>query len=143
MDEAVAAGIILVSFVGLLDSLYFLLVTYRWMRPDPTWLPPVCRMDQATCARVVDTPQARLFGIPNSVYGLIWYALTATAGVLLLTRGEIPNCRILALLALLPVAFSLYLAHALIVRLKTFCPLCFLAHGLNFALPVLLTAACT
>lgn len=131
------AALLALAVVGFLDALYFVAVTYRWMRPDPRWLPPLCRMDEATCARIVDTREARALGLPNSVYGLAWYAAVAAAAAVALATGALPARPLLLAGAATSVAFSLYLAWSL-VRLRTLCPLCFLGHGVNVALLVLL-----
>ena len=61
------------SVIGLLISTYFTAVAYRWVRPDVRWVPSFCRMDEQTCASIVFTPQARLFVLPNSVLGQLYY----------------------------------------------------------------------
>lgn len=140
--EAALGGL---ALLGLANALYFTAVTYRWVRPDPRWLPrPLC-MDEQTCARVVDTPQARLlFGVPNSVLGAAWYVLVLAAAGQALATGAVPPSWCLPLLAasLATVAMSAYLAWVLLARLRTPCALCFLGHGVNAALLVLLSLAC-
>lgn len=142
MDAASAGALAALALVGLLDALYFVGVTYRWLRPDAPWLPRVCRMDGATCARVVDTPEARFFGLPNSVLGAAWYLLVLAAAGQALATGSLPHCLPLLLVAAFTVAFSAYLAWALLVRLRAPCPLCFLGHAVNVGLLVLLLLAC-
>lgn len=137
-----AGALALVAFLGLLDALYFVAVTYRWLRPDAPWLPRLCRMDQATCARIVDTREARVFGVPNSVLGVAWYGVVLGAAGQALATGSLPYCLPLLLVASFTVAFSAYLAWALVVRLRTPCILCFLGHGVNAALFVVLLLAC-
>lgn len=142
--DAVAAAILGLALVGFLDAAYFVAVTYRWMRPDPRWLPPICRMDGAACARIVDAPQARVLGLPNSVYGVPWYAgLVALMGHVL-GGGALPEagCLLLVTAAALVVALSAYLAWSLLYRLRTHCPLCYVAHVLNAAILALLAAFC-
>jgi uncharacterized membrane protein len=131
-----AAALGSLALLGLLDALYFTLVAYRVLAPDAAWLPRVCRMDEGTCARVVDAPEARLLRIPNSVLGLGWYAL-----VLLHALRPLP-CAPLLLLGAASVAMSAYLAWALLRKLRAPCPLCFLGHGINAALLLLLLAQC-
>ena len=62
-------GVIGLSALGFVISSYVTGVAFRWVRPDARWVPPVCRMEEETCALVVFTPQARLFGPPNSLLG--------------------------------------------------------------------------
>lgn len=126
------------AVVGLADALYFTLVTYRLVRPDSRWLPRVCRMDEATCARVVDTPYARVLGLPNAVYGMAWYALVLASALApgpFVAAGGRPA---LVAVAALTVLLSAYLAWALLARLRVACVLCFLGHGVNVAIAALL-----
>lgn len=143
MAAAIVPGLLLaLAAVGFLDALYFVLVTYRVIPPDPRWLPNVCRMDEATCARVVDTPYARVFGLPNAVYGLAWYAIVGAAAAGALASGALPFCAPLVVASAATVAFSAYLAWSLLVKLRTPCPLCFLGHGVNAAILAALVAGC-
>ena len=66
---------------GVLISGYFTGVTFRWVDPKTRWIPPVCRMGEDTCAFVVFTPQARTFGPPNAVLGLLFYVVLAVAAM--------------------------------------------------------------
>jgi uncharacterized membrane protein len=130
------------SVLGALDALYFLLVTYRVVRPDTRWVPSFCRMDEATCARIVDTSYGRALGVPNALPGLAWYVATGAWGAASLASGQALLCTPFLLAGAGVVAFSAYLAWALLTRLKVVCPLCFLAHGLNAALLGVILAAC-
>lgn len=134
----------LVAGIGLLDALYFVLVTYDAIPPDPRWLPRVCRMDEKSCAAIVRTREARLLGLPNAVYGLGWYA--AVVGAATLAPGALAAGSLVCLLFLAggaaTVGVSLVLIHALLYRLRTPCPLCFLGHAANGAIFVLLLVLC-
>lgn len=138
----VSAALLLVAAVGLLVSVYFTAVTYGWISPDVAWIPEVCRMDERTCARIVDTRYGQAFGAPNSLFGIAWYL--GVAGLVLWHRfgGEALPCGLLVLLAAGVVGFSVYLAWALIQRLEVHCPLCYLSHGLNGAILVGFVALC-
>jgi len=67
--------------VGFGISSYFTGVAYHWVRPDTRWIPAVCRMGKQTCATIVFTPRARVFGVPNSVLGQLFYPLLAIVAV--------------------------------------------------------------
>jgi uncharacterized membrane protein len=126
----VRIAIFLLSFLGLLVSLYFTGVTYRWLEPDARFVPAFCRMTRGSCLSILESREAQLFGVPNSVLGIAYYvAMIGTA--LLATRWLI-----LAALAAtgMAVAMGAYLCHALVYRLKTPCPLCFAGHGINLVL---------
>lgn len=137
-----AGGVVALAAVGVLIALYFTAVRYRWVRPDTRWVPSFCRMDEDTCARVVDSDHGHLFGLPNALFGLAWYLVAGGAGVAGLTTGAVPLCPTLVAVAGLTVAVSVYLAWALLFDLRTHCNLCYTSHVLNGALLVLFVAAC-
>jgi len=115
------------ALAGLGISSYFTLVYYRVVEADNKWIPPFCRMERTACLRILDTPEARVFGIPNSILGMIYYS----AILFIPMRGF----ELLFLIAsLLSVGLGLYLVLALVYRQKTHCPLCYTAHGINLVI---------
>lgn len=126
------------SLVGLADSGYFTLVYYGRMPADSHLIPKTCRMEQGACRTVLNSEYARVFRVPNSLLGLVYYAFTIVAAVMLICgdRGLLAYAFVASLVS---VAFSAYLAVALVSRVRLPCPLCFLAHGVNLALLVLLS----
>jgi uncharacterized membrane protein len=128
--------IAVLAVVGLLVSTYFTAIAYRWVQPDARWIPTFCRMDEKTCASVVFTPQARVFGLPNSVLGQVYY-LVLLVGV---GSGWIEGAFLYVLLAAstLTVGLALYLSYSLLFVLRVPCRLCFTSHSLNIALCALL-----
>ena len=115
---------------GLLISSYFTAVAYRWMRPDARWIPPFCRLGEATCASIVFTPEARVFGVPNSLLGQAYYA-SLLAGVPAGALDE-PWLRTAWLAAsLVTVGMGLYLTWSLLFVTRVACVLCFTSHAIN------------
>lgn len=112
---------------GLWISIYFTGVYYGWLRPDAKWIPQVCRLDEKSCLSVLQTPHAKIFGIPNSVFGILAYSYVLFAG---------PFFPPLWAFALLTLAFgrSIYLSYTLVFVTKIPCPLCFTAHLINLLL---------
>ncbi len=128
--------IALLAVVGFSIASYFTAIAYRWVQPDASWIPTFCRMDEQTCASIVFTPQARVFGLPNSVLGQVYYlALVVTAGV-----GSAEGTVLYTLLAAsaLTVGLAIYLSYSLLFVLRVPCKLCFTSHGLNIVLFALL-----
>jgi uncharacterized membrane protein len=115
------------STIGFWISIYFTGVFYKWLRPDVFWMPQVCQLKEATCMTVLDTPRAKLFGIPNSLLGVGLYAY------LILDLFFFSPVFGLALLVLALIR-SLYLAYSLIFVTKIPCPLCFTSHIINLIL---------
>ncbi len=129
--------LILLALTGFFISLYFTGVYYNYLRSDVWWVPVFCRMKQQTCQSIVQTPEARIFGVPNFVLGLLFYILL-TVTVL----GDIGGFLfdILIATAIFTVVLAGYLVYALRVRLKTDCVLCYTAHGINTLIAVILIA---
>ena len=120
---------LLLSGIGLWISVYFTGVSYHLFPADVKCIPQVCQLKEKTCQMVLQTPNARLFGIPNSVYGMFLYAY------LIFYFAGLPLPKMLALIGISLAALrSLYLAYSLIFLIKVPCPLCFTSHVINLLL---------
>ena len=132
-------AIVALSIVGFLISSYFTAIAYRWIRPDERWIPAFCRMGEQTCASIVFTPRARVFGLPNSVLGQLYYAsLVGGAPLDLLERGEFYTLFLAA--STLTVLLAIYLTYSLLFITRVPCTLCFTSHAINFTIFLLLLA---
>ena len=126
--------IFLLSLTGLWISVYFTGVYYKWFQPDVKWIPQVCRLDEKSCLNVLATPRAKLFGVPNSAFGMCVYSFLII-GIFL----PVPGWTILSLLLISAALLrSVYLAYSLIFVTKISCPLCFTTHAINLTLFLLL-----
>jgi uncharacterized membrane protein len=126
------------ALAGLADALYFTFAYYGRIK-KARWVPEIlCAREGSSCVTVVETPYARVFGVPNSLLGIFFYV--GVAGWTL--AGGIVAARWLLwpLIAANAVAVALgfYLIYALRHILHTDCPLCYTAHAINAALLVLL-----
>jgi uncharacterized membrane protein len=121
------------SLVGLVISSHFTAIAYRWIRADEKWLPSFCHLGEKTCASIVFTPRARVFGLPNSVLGQVFYAgliVGTLTGIL-----DIPLVFGLCLAAsIVTVGLGLYLTYSLLFITRVPCKLCFTSHGINLAI---------
>ena len=137
---------LLLCLLGLWISVYFTGVSYHWISPNVKWIPRFCQLKEATCQLVIETPRAKLFGIPNSVYGIGLYTYLI---FFFLKRGlapalpagrpfgfpDLPLPWFLGFLgALLALIRSVYLAYSLLFVTRIPCPLCFTTHGINLFL---------
>jgi len=125
--------------IGIAISAYFTLVFFDIIPANSRFVAQVCRMDEQTCQYVLHTTYAKLFGVPNSLLGAIFYAF-----ILYTVLAHGPNSSafislVATLSSVLSVLASIYLTHALIVKLKTNCVLCFTCHALNLVILILLT----
>jgi uncharacterized membrane protein len=119
----VTIALLLLSVVGLANAVYFTLVYYRVIRPDSRRIPSVCRMSDQTCRSVVFTRYGRVLSVPNSLLGIPFYLLVldvALARLFTGTQGPLNEALIGAAAA---IVLGIYLIHALLIRLKTPCPL--------------------
>ena len=129
--------LVTLSVVGLAIAAYFTAVAFRWVRPDTRWVPTFCRMDEQTCASIVFTPQARVFGPPNSTLGLVYYTMVLIGAALGWIDDPLFRWGYLAASGL-TVALGVYLSYALLFINRVACPLCFTAHGINVVILALL-----
>ncbi len=123
--------------LSFLISSYFTAVAYRWITPDANWIPSFCRMGEQTCASIVFTPRARVFGLPNSLLGQVFYLalLTAVVGDFLFTK---PFVYVYLLASLVTVLLGMYLSYSLLFMTRVPCKLCFTSHGINLVILILL-----
>jgi uncharacterized membrane protein len=115
------------AFAGLGIALYFSLVYYGVIEADNRWIPSFCRMEKGACMRILDTPEAKVLGLPNSVLGVIYYV-----AILFIPIDRFEMLFLIA--SIFSVGLGMYLVRALIVRLKVHCPLCYTAHGINLVI---------
>ena len=123
--------VLLLCLAGLWISIYFTGVSYHWFPPDVKWIPKVCQLKESSCMMIVDTPRAKIFGIPNSVFGIGLYSY-----LILSIFVYLPPVMAILLLAF-AVVRSIYLAYSLIFVTKIPCPLCFTSHVINIILLLL------
>jgi uncharacterized membrane protein len=135
----IPVGLLACATVGVLISSYFTLVSFRLMSPDQPFIPAFCRMTEHSCSAIIDSPQARLLGVPNSLLGTIYYA-----GVMLsvISYGRSSTLLFGGLIAVssLTVLMGAYLAYSLLSVLRIPCFLCLASHVLNLLILVLLLA---
>jgi uncharacterized membrane protein len=142
--------IFVLSLAGLADAIYFTLAYYGRVR-GARWVPEIlCARAGSSCVTVLETPYARVLGVPNSLLGIVYYLAVM---IWLAWSGHAQSIKVhfafflflTAALMLAVIAAGIlggYLVYALRHRLHTHCPLCYTAHGINMALFVLLLAYC-
>lgn len=121
--------VILLAGIGLWISTYFTGVSFEWFSPQVKWIPKVCQLKEASCQLVLKTPRAKLFGIPNSVFGIGLYTY-----LILFFLGAPLSWGIAAFATGLALVRSIYLAHSLLFVTRVPCPLCFTTHAINLVL---------
>ena len=140
--------IVTLSLAGFADALYFAFAYYGRVK-KARWVPEVfCAREGSSCLAVVRTAYGRVFGVPNSLLGILYYVLLiawAAGGqgmALELPLGThsflIAFKDLLIAASAVTVALGFYLVFALRRILHTDCPLCYAAHAINLALLALL-----
>ena len=144
--------ICVLSLVGLADSLYFTFAYYGRIR-KARWIPEIlCAREGSACVTVVQTPYTRVFGLPNSLLGIVYYILLIAGATeswsfgfsfyFHFTNFVVPlGMAILILISACTVLLGFYLVHALRRKLHVDCPLCYTAHAINVAVFVLLVVS--
>jgi len=143
----IRGSIVVLSLAGLVNACYFTFAYYGRIK-KARWVPEIlCAREGSSCVTVVQTPYARVFGVPNSLLGILYYIILMawiftgfSVGPSATIGGKIVAVSALAFVAasLGTVLFGFYLIYALIEKLHTHCPLCYLGHAINAALLVLL-----
>ena len=77
------------------------------------------------------TPQARVFLLPNSVLGQLYYVGIFFGVVFGWIGGQAPPPGSYVAASALTVCLGLYLGYALLFINRVACPLCFASHGIN------------
>lgn len=144
----VRTAVIALSLAGLADALYFTFAYYGRVR-NSRWVPQaLCAREGSSCVSVVRTPYGSVFGVPNSLLGIVYYGLLILWGVswqpvsfgfrLGMTYFSISFTNLLIATAAATVALGFYLVFALRRVLHIDCPFCYAAHAINLAILVLL-----
>ena len=145
------AAVASLSLAGLADALYFTFAYYGRVRKS-RWVPQVlCAREGSSCVTVVRTPYGSVFGLPNSLLGIVYYVLlllwvlawhSATFGFRVgMAYFFITFTDILIAAGAVTVALGFYLVYALRRILRTNCPFCYAAHAINVVLLALLVLA--
>ena len=131
--------LIILAAVGLTISSYFTAVAYGWIDPTEKWIPSFCRMGEQTCSRVIHSPRARVFGLPNSLLGQLFYLaiLAATFANLIFLK---PYSWLFLSASFLTVLLGIYLSYSLLYLTRIRCVLCFTSHAINGVIFLILFA---
>lgn len=123
--------LLLLLLIGILISLYFTLVYYQRIPANYFLVPRVCRMKESACQTVLSTRDARVFGIPNFVVGVLYYFIVFLVVAAGIENEWVSELQVLFYVSLFVVLFGGYLTYSLLFKIKIFCPLCFVSHGIN------------
>ncbi|MCF7846097.1 MAG: hypothetical protein K9L85_02565 [Candidatus Peribacteraceae bacterium] len=115
--------------IGIILSLYTLYL--HWQAHRQTNYKAVCDLsDRMSCMKSIRSDEGKIFGIPNGVYGIGFYAAIYAA-----TFPQFQNY--LFMLVVLGFFASLYFAYQLYFKVKTLCVVCTSIYLVNILLLVL------
>lgn len=126
----------LLSALGFLISAYFASIYHAnvpFMRHS---IPKFCRIESTTCSTLLQTPESRLFGVPNFDLGILFYTALLVSAVLPALWSQLHTMLILG--STVTVATGFYLSYVLVFRLHIPCTLCFASHVINLLIFILL-----
>lgn len=123
--------------IGLYIAAYFTLVYYGVISANTKLMPRVCRLEERTCQTVLGTKYARVFGLPNSLLGVVYYSIVIVFLANDRATGPVGVAVIVA--AWFTVALGFFLIYSLFFIIRIPCPLCLAGHAINLAIAVLLT----
>jgi len=127
MTAVLAIGLVALTVPALLINLYFTsLIVGRWprLRHRLGILFTSCGADTSSCAIVVRTPYARLFGgAPNVYVGIVWNLALLGLALAWMVSGRVAVPWPYLIVAAASVLVGLYLVRALVVDLRQPCPL--------------------
>src|SRR5437667_3683590 len=127
MTAALATGLVALTVPALLINLYFTsLILGRWpgLRHRLGVLFTTCGAETSSCAIVVRTPYARLFGgAPNVYVGIVWNVALLGLALSWIVSGRVAIPWPYLIVGAVSVLVGVYLVRALVVDLRQPCPL--------------------
>ncbi|OGB97201.1 hypothetical protein A3F06_02320 [candidate division TM6 bacterium RIFCSPHIGHO2_12_FULL_36_22] len=118
--------IVSVAVIGIILCLYGFAIEQK-VAKDKKYKPVCDISDKISCSRAINSKYGKLFGISNTLVGMVYY----------LTIIFLQYFNLSALVFYLTLAggcASIVLAFILYVRIKTLCLLCTTAYVINFVL---------
>src|SRR5688572_14848067 len=102
---------VMLAAIGTYIAAYFTLVYYGLLGANTKLMPSVCQLEERSCKTVLGTRYARIFGVPNSLLGVLYYLIVIT--VVLGGYAASPVSEALIAVAWFTVALGIMLAYAL------------------------------
>lgn len=95
-----------------------------------------------SCGSIMSSEQSNMLGVPNTIFGLIGFAMLFTLGVVLAAGAKLPRWiwQAAQLAAMGGVVFMHYLFFQGVYRINAICPWCFLVWMITIPIFVYITA---
>jgi uncharacterized membrane protein len=112
---------------------------------NPDYVPSCSINPVLSCGSVMITPQASVFGFPNSLIGIVSFTVVLVTGILAVAKVELPRWYWvgLAVGALLGTVFVHWLAWQSLYSIGALCPYCMVVWAVTIPLLVVATSIAT
>lgn len=109
---------------------------------NPAYVPSCSINPVLSCGSVMVTPQASVFGFPNSLIGMVAFTVVTVTGVLAVAKVKLPQWywTVLALGTLLGAAFVHWLIFESLYRIGALCPYCIVVWTVTIPLFVVVSS---
>jgi len=136
-----AFGVLIAGVIGLAASLALTIEKVELLI-DPGYEPSCSWNPVLSCGSVMVTPQAAVFGFPNSLIGVVSFTLVLVTGVLAVGRVRLPRWYWagLAVGTLAGAVFVHWLIFQSLYRIGALCPYCMVVWAVTIPLLVLATS---
>lgn len=118
--------LLILAIIGFGVSLYGFFIEQK-LKKDTNYKAVCDISERASCTKVLLSDYSKMFGIPNTILGMLFYTVI---GIFTLLRLY----TIVFLLSLGAVAVTVWLAYILYFRIQTFCFLCTTTYIVNLGL---------
>ncbi len=136
-----AIGVLVAGVLGLVAAAT-LTVEKIEILIDPSYIPSCSLNPVLSCGSVMTTPQASVFGFPNSLLGIIAFTVVLVTGVLTVARVDLPRWywAALAVGTGLGVVFVHWLIFQSLYRIGALCPYCMVVWAVTVPLLVIVAS---
>ena len=136
-----AIGVLIAGVLGLAAAVT-LTVEKIEILINPDYVPSCSINPVLSCGSVMITPQASVFGFPNSLIGIVAFTVVLVTGVLAIARVDLPHWYWvgLAIGTLLGTVFVHWLAWQSLYSIGALCPYCMVVWAVTIPLLVVATS---
>ncbi len=133
--------VLIAGAVGLLASLTLTYDKIEILR-NPAYVPSCNINPVLACGSVMATPEASIWGLPNSLLGVVAFTVVLITGVLSVAKVPLPRWYWAGLLAgiLIGAVFVHWLIFQSLYRVGALCPYCMVVWVMTISLLVVLAA---
>jgi len=135
-----ALWVLIAGVVGLSSALALTIEKVELLK-NPAYVPTCSLNPVLSCGSVMVTPQAAVFGFPNSLIGIVSFTVVLVTGVLAVARVQLPrwDWAGLAVGTLLGTVFVHWLIYQSVFTIGALCLYCMVVWSMTIPLLVVVT----